>query len=294
MVSEHTPSAPDLDLILHDFDQAFAEAPDRALAAVQLLLLQGDLCRARAAFLRRLGPGPAAPHDFAPEIDAIRALGTLDAVEQGKLSLERLVALVRHPGALWEAHLAATGTELPGPFPVSQPDDTRVRMGEMGTGLTSVFLHAPDEFRRRLRPWLPFLLEHVGLDAGRADAFLDFVLARAPELGTRRFRDLLPVWLREFAGGAREVPELSDEDFAAVADRGAVALVLDRATPDEPAWARDFRAFARGRALQSPQELRTLEMTGLAGDEYDLRAFRRGLAAEAEQLREAELSFLLN
>jgi hypothetical protein len=174
------------------------------------------------------------------------------------------------------------------------PDDTAVRMGETGGGLTSLLLRDPDAFRRRLRPWLPFLLEHVGLDAGRADAFLDFVLARAHEIGSRRVRDLLPDWLRQFAGGSGRLPTLTDDDFQAVAGRGAVALVLDRAGADKSAWARDFCAFARGRSLRSPQELRTLDVAGLAVDPYDLQVFRRTLAAEAEQLQQAELSFLLN
>jgi hypothetical protein len=190
-----------------------------------------------------------------------------------------------------------TGRSAPTPgHPEPAAADTRLPPGK-DVGFTTLARDGGAEalrsLRERLRPFLPFLLECVGLDHSRADAFLDFALSRTEEVRRHRFRELLPGWLREFAGGGREAPAVREEDLERAAGRAAVVLVLDRVGPDEPAWARDFRDLARARRPQKPWELRTLEVTGPLAGEPDLPIFRRSLAAQAEQLQRRELAALL-
>jgi hypothetical protein len=281
----------DLDLAFHDFAHAFTTTPDEALAAFQLLLLRRDLCRARVAFLRRLSYGAAKPGNFEQEVALIRDPGTLVAVEQGTLSLARLASLSCHPDALWQAHLAATDSEAPAPPPGG---DSEVLLGTSFTTLART--DRLDELRERLRPLLPFLLEHRGLPAALAGDFLDFVVSQVPRMGPRRFRDVLPDWLQEFArarGLTVAATSFTDEDFRALTGRSAVARVLDRVGASEPDWARNYRTFARSHILRTPGELRSLEAPAALADEPDLPIFRRGLAAEAERVQQEDLTWLL-
>jgi hypothetical protein len=107
----------------------------------------------------------------------------------------------------------------------------------------------PNELMQRLRPWLPGYLRHAGVEEGRADDFLAFVVDHLGELGDRHFRDALPEWLAAFAGraGAEITPEFTEAE--------AVFRVLNTSAEGEAPWTGAYRAYLRGLSLQRPADL---------------------------------------
>ncbi len=318
----------DLNLVFLDFADEYEHQPRQAVHALQALLLDEDVCRARIAFLKRLATTKpqdrpsrgvhiqafimASDHDegrdrkvsdFSAELRAILELGTF-RLEQGRLSVDRLDALTRDPDALWQAHreLMADLVEepansdpdlepqtpmVPGPGRLPEPDPRfrhidRVGSGGMGeiwmaessedsgipraiqgyaegelarsgepTGFTTLVGRQDwSELAGRLRPYLPEVLRTVGLDEALRDPLLEIILKRARTLDSRerRFRELLPGWLEEFAvqAGIGPLPHpLRQEDWEAIIDRAVLRIVLDQEREGEPEWVRQFRRTAR-------------------------------------------------
>jgi hypothetical protein len=131
------------------------------------------------------------------------------------------------------------------------------------------------ELKRRLRPWLPGYLRRAGVEEGRADDFLAYVVDRLDELGDRRFRDALPEWLAHFVGHA--VERERGEVTAAFTAAEAVDITLREREGDEPPWALEFRAHLRTLRLQQPEELLDAPAPESIRVEPALPAFLRSL-----------------
>jgi hypothetical protein len=280
-----------LNLVLLDFSNEYEHEPRQAVHALQALLLDENACRARIAFLERLAATTmSARHrgedrdrgDWTPEIRAILDVGTFRALEQGRLSAERLDALSRDPNALWRAHqeLMADLERDVQPAPAGEPTGF-TRLAERGDwhGLTS-----------RLRPYLPEVLRTVGLDESLRDRLLDFVVEKARTMASRkrRFRELMPEWLEEFAGrvGVGSLPHpLKQEDWVAMIDRAVLRLVLEDEPEGEPEWARQFRRTARQSRAASWQDLLRLDLPETVVSTPALQCFQRDLIAQIQSER---------
>ncbi len=317
----------DLNLVLLDFRSEYEHQPRQAVHALQTLLLDENACRARIAFLERLaatkpqdqsdldrvaGKAISSRHraegrdrgDWTAEIRSILEIGTLRALEQGRLSVERLDALSRDPDALWRAHQelmvdlerevedrdpvldaepmpeAKQGFEKAVPARVGEPIGF-TRLAERGDwhGLAS-----------RLRPYLPEVLRTVGLDESLHDRLLDFIVEKSRVLASRkrRFRELMPGWLEEFAvhAGLRSLPHpLRQEDWEGIIDRAVMRLVLDDESEGEPEWARRFRETARRSKTGSWQDLLRLPLPETIPSTLALHRFRRDLIAQIQRER---------
>jgi hypothetical protein len=294
----------DFDLLFLDFEDAFAQAPERAVHALQAILLDPAACRARITFLRSLedlrreGPGPAGRRpdqpqgEFAREIRTILEIGILPALEQGRLEPGRLAALTRDADALRQLHHALTADDT--------EDDTEAVPAP--SGFTALAARgAWEELGARLRPHLPYLLMHVGLPAAMADPLHEFLVRRARGAGTgaRRFRELVPGWLDEFAresGLDVRLRPLREEDWVRIIEWSTVQLVLEEHPAGEPAWARSFRRAARDRGVASRRELAAVALPAdPAYTDDDLASFRRHLTVHIlEQTDRARLDFELN
>jgi hypothetical protein len=295
-----------LDLVLLDFRGEYEQQPRQAIHALQALLLDESACRARVAFLERVAriglqtrpdcdatgdtatlvrdrePGQD-PDDFAAEIRAILELGTFRALEQGQLSVDRLDALSRSPDALWRAHRELTADQ-----DVETPRPAR---GVEPTGFTRLAERGDwPELASRLRPYLPEVLRTVGLDETLGDRLLIFLLEKAQTLAARgrRFRELMPEWLAEFAvqAGVGSLPRpLEPDDWKAIIDRAVVRIVLDREPEGESEWARQFRRTARQSRAASWQDLLRVPSPEAAPPMSSLERFRRDLIAQVQRER---------
>jgi hypothetical protein len=297
------PSArPDLDSALFDFAEEFTHHPERALCRLQLLLLDEDTCLARVAFLREL-TGSAGP-DFRQTVDAFRpeiALlceeGLFAAHAAGRLTpdrVRRLDRLTRASEALLEAHrqlVAEEGVaEAPAAtaVPAAGRDDTA--LPARLTGFTDLVLVGRiADLEERLRPWLPFLLRRAGLsdhlDEALAQKFLAHVRRRIQEVRARRFRELLPGWLSDFAQQENLAARLRAgrlQPTAADLEADAVEQVLRRPGENESAWAKGFRDSARRAAVQTAQALLSFELAEV-GNVPALPSYRRDLFREARR-----------
>src|SRR5438874_2039958 len=104
-----------LETVLSDLAEAFDRGPDDGLDALQALLLDEAACQARAVVLRRQIAHAQAtfpqlaeqrPAGFDAELAAIRGGRLRDALADGSVSPERLIALTNDPDALLAAHRA--------------------------------------------------------------------------------------------------------------------------------------------------------------------------------------------
>jgi hypothetical protein len=291
-------------LYLLDFANEYQQDPERALARFQLLLLDPDACSSREDFLRALaatadGAMPPA-HDHGPAITLVCEEGVFAAHKNGSLTPERveqLARLTRDPEALLKAHHKLLDWPPPPVEPVRPPDETRFQQGTRVESPSSQARAGQGErVVESLRPLLPFLLRHVGLGEEQAEAFLDFVrehLGEVREQG-RRFRELLPGWLEEFARGRQpQSRPLREQDLGPLVERAAVATVLSRGEDDEPGWARELRALAS--SVQTREELLRLELPERLSQEPAAESYLFGLAREIkhcheELVRELELT----
>jgi hypothetical protein len=142
-----------------------------------------------------------------------------------------------------------------------------------------------------LRPWLPYLLELVGLGAWYTDAMLRYVEQRIPIRPDQRLSVLLPGWLVDFArvvrpAGAAPPAVTIDRRFV---ERVALRQVLDPAGADETPAQRRFREAARAQAFKSIDDLLGFVPAGedLAPDVRDYRSHlhSRGREVAGEGLR---------
>ncbi|MFH1921867.1 MAG: hypothetical protein ABIP48_18530 [Planctomycetota bacterium] len=275
---------------------------------LQLLLLDEATCRGRIAFLEELATHAEdefpqlrelhSTEDFAKEIRLLGQLGAIQAVEEGRLDPERLAVLTWDPEALWQAHCVLTGhkTEGSGRGGVGESlnedhlGDAASESRPSEPNFTSLAQSGRlDELITRLRPWLPVLLQHVGLSEGLAESLLGFIQARTSQMGGRRFRECLSEWLEEFAEGQKQgqaVRALRAEDWRLMLERGAACRVLEEERSDEPDWAGDFRRQALRVSVASAQDLLHVGLSKGVAQENDLAAFRRDLLLQIEAQRE--------
>lgn len=317
----------DLKLVFLDFRSEYEHQPRQAVHALQALLLDENACRARIAFLERLArrktidrpdlevqTGSATLHrdhgegrmtdDFSAEIRAILEVGTFRALEQARLSVDRLDALSRNRDALWQAHQELMADpELESaewdraldeePMPGAKQDFEKVEPARMGepTGFTRLAERGDwHGLASRLRPYLPEVLRTVGLDESLHDRLLDFIVEKSRVLASRkrRFRELMPGWLEEFAvhAGLRSLPHpLRQEDWEGIIDRAVMRLVLDDESEGEPEWARRFRETARRSKTGSWQDLLRLPLPETIPSTPALQRFRRDLIAQIQRER---------
>jgi hypothetical protein len=142
-----------------------------------------------------------------------------------------------------------------------------------------------------LRPWLPYLLECVGLGPSYTDAMLRHVEQRIPIRADQRLSLLLPGWLVDFARAVRPTgaaPPRVTIDRPLV-ERLALRRVLEPAGADETPAQRRFREAARAQGLESIDDLLGFAPAGenLAADVLDYRTHlhSRGRAVAGEGLR---------
>jgi hypothetical protein len=288
----------DPDLVLLDFAQDHAEHPEEALAALQLLVLDRDSCLGRIAALRaaaengQQAPGPTPPprEDFTEEIKLLAGGRLFDAHAERTLTGElvaRLHRLTCDPEALWRAHRLAAARAASPSAATAVSEDTALTGDK---GFTSVLqAGSPAQVEEAFRPWLPFLLEAAGLGAALAEPFLAFILEQRGQMQGRRFREVVNDWLRAFAereGCGQRLRPLRDEDYPAVAGRGAVVLTL-RQPAAEPDWARACREFALVQNVSSWRELVRLTFPEELAAQGALPIFIRSLGREAAS-RESE------
>jgi hypothetical protein len=304
-----TPSArPDLDVALLNFADEYALHPEPALYRLQLLLLDEDTCLARVALLRTLaasagresshGDVRQAVEAFRPEIALLLEEGLFAAHAAGRLTPERvrrLDQLTRAPEALLEAHrrLAAddhdaTPDPAAGAPPAAEKDDTALpeRLNDL-TVLARAGRVA--DLEERLRPWLPLLLRRAGLtddlDEALARQFLAYARTRVDEVRHRRFRELLPVWLSDFARRRDLAGRLRTDGLQptpADLEADAVERVLRRAGENESAWAKGFRESALRARVRTAQDLLSFEAAEVGGVPA-LPNYRRDLFREARR-----------
>jgi hypothetical protein len=153
------------------------------------------------------------------------------------------------------------------------------------------------ELTDHLRPYLPAVLQTVGLDTTLADRLLMFIgqTARTSAKQGRRFRDLLPDWLAAFAQtcGLKELPRpLRREDWESIIERSALRLVLEEEPAGEPDWAREFRRLARQEAAGSREDLLRIRLPEKYAQASALPVFRRQLLFRVQQEREKAAQLL--
>jgi hypothetical protein len=305
---------PDLDTALFDFAEEYAREGERALYRLQLLVLDEDTCLARVAFLQALAQdaGRQSPpldarqavRSFGDEIALLCEEGLLAAHAAGRLTpdrIARLDKLTRDPEALLATHRRLVGDgedsdpARPGPDATSPTkDDTGSTTRPAGfTELVRAGRVA--DLEDRLRPWLPFLLRRAGLadglDEGLARLFLAYVRTRIDEVKDRRFRELLSVWVRDFARQQNRAGRLRPDPAAPTAadlEADAVERVLRRAGDDESEWARSFRESALRSGLHDARALLSFEPAGV-GDVAAMPSYRRDLFSEAHRAKQEGL-----
>jgi hypothetical protein len=301
-----------LDLLFLDFAEEYQKHPEQALYALQALLLDQASVRGRVAFLHELGAlsetdlPDVAPErersDFTEEIRLIREIGTIRAVEEHKLDPQRLAALICDPEALWRAHRALVSEDEgvePTPAPTT-PVTARSETSPETTPGTFTNLAVGGrwpELADRLRPYLPEVLQAVGLDVALAGPLLKFIQeqARSTTLQGRHFRQLLPVWLNEFAAahGKEMARPLRQEEWEAIlrpiVERTASRIILEEEPAGQPSWAREFRRIALERRAGSLQDLLLIELPEESVPALALGSFRRDLATRIDRKRETAL-----
>ena len=305
MNPQATPTArPDLDVALFDFAAEYAQDPARALYRLHFVVLDEDTCLGRIAFLRALagaaGRGrdlPQAARPFDPEIALLCEDGLFAADAAGRLTPERvgrLDRLSRDPDALLETHRRLTGEVAGDPPAVPAESATAVKSeAPVRSGLTGFTALARAgsvaDLEDRLRPWLPFLLRRAGLtddlDEALARQFLAHIRKRAGEIRQRRFRELLPVWLSDFAREQDRAGRLRADRLrpsAADLEADAVEQVLRRAGEREAPWATAFREAALRAPLRIALALLAFEAVEV-GAVAALPNYRRDLFHEARR-----------
>src|SRR5262249_54033807 len=123
------------------------------------------------------------------------------------------------------------------------------------------------------------------LDEPLAERFLEFVRSRRDEIKQQRFRELLPVWLREFARQERVEERLRTDRLLptpADVEADAVELVLTGATERETDWVRTFRNAAQDSGVRTTRALLVFEPPAGASA-LALPNYRRELFLEAQR-----------
>ena len=206
--------------------------------------------------------------------------------------------MVDEPQPVEEDATRPTADDRFAPQPAGE-DSTAMTFAEtapLGPGYTQKALRgdAPG-LTADLQPWVPFLLQRLGVSPGEAerlaDALLSYVVGRIGEVTPqRRFRDLLPGWLADFAaaqGIPLTLPPLTTQEWEsllkAASDHEAVTWVLSQALPGEPENLRDFRRRLLGLRPQTPQFLREYRSEEEENGDRAIARFRRNLAAQGEQ-----------
>jgi hypothetical protein len=159
------------------------------------------------------------------------------------------------------------------------------------------------DLENRLRPWLPYRLRDAGLtpelDQDLADKFLAHLRTRLAEVKQRRFRELLPGWLAEFAQQQGLADRLKREQVVPTPARleaEAVELVLVKVGPQEADWARRFRESAlrsrlpTARALLAFTTAETVDTPALPNYQRDLFLEARRTYGEGLELFECEIA----
>lgn len=135
----------------------------------------------------------------------------------------------------------------------------------------------------RLRRWLPVLFGELKLfDAqpeSQVEPFLAVVRERLPIPPSQRFRELLPLWLAEFAGRPAGSVRI---DLALVA-RAAVAVCAGRKEEGESAWATETRRFILAEHPSKPDDLLALNFPDRLKANTALAAYVRDLHREARR-----------
>jgi hypothetical protein len=320
-----TPIArPDLGVAMFDFAAEYAESPERALRRLQFLLLDEDTCLARVALLQTLADADDEPardagqpaEAFGEEIALLCEEGVLAAHAAGRLDagvVGRLDRLTRDPDRLWRAHQALTADvpdarEHAPPEHAAPASATASALAGAACSDTTV-VAAPDagspeftslagagrwsELGKRLQPYLPDMLRLARLPDTLADELRQFLLerARAVPLAGRRFGDLLPQWLTEFAQAHGSAPArpLTRADWLAVLEGWSVRTVLEAAPAGEPDWAREFRRRALRHGVASGPELLRLTLPEAAARASALPMFRRDLLSQIQNERDKAL-----
>lgn len=271
-----------------DFAEAYERDPSQAISALQTLLLDERACRARVDFLRSLAelaacefPDlPAGPpsQDFCDMIRALLDVGTARALELGLTTPERLHTLSCDPEALRWAHEALTGDPTAIPAPASASPFTTLMAG----GQIS-------ELIERLRPVLPAILQAVGLPIDHADRLRQFLKERlGAGVRGRRFRELIPGWLEEFAhlAGLGALPRpLDPGDWRRIVERAVMLHVLRQRPAGEPPWAEEYRETALQRGAESWEDLQAITLPEPYAQQAadDLPMFRRDLIFQVQQ-----------
>jgi hypothetical protein len=236
------------------------------------------------------GKLPRAAQDFRHELDVLATTAAQLAWEQGRLSAERLAALVYDPQALRALHdrLESIGDEgrhdeQEAALPRPSASAVRAHQGGVPEGLTKLLSGGQlDEFKRRFEPWLPYLLDELGLDGQdeqQRQELMRFVCGRLGDLGDRRFSKVLPEWLREFA---RMSQPLAEDFLRRFVERAAVRHVLEAPAAHEPRWAAAFRRQALNTPPDSPLGLLHFQPDDVSTSAPSLAAFRRNLFREAK------------
>jgi hypothetical protein len=294
--------------MLWDFAQDFAANGEPALRRLQALLLDGKACLNRVAFLDALAEegtvelpelrAELSPDSFIEEIGLICEMGLMRAYREGILLPERIARLQRFtcdPDALLAAHRRlveeADAPASPQEAPTASglgKDDTGTQAQRHGFTTLARAGHLGD-LEDRLRPWLPFLLRRVGLadnlDDALARQFLAYLRTRIEEVQQRRFRDLLPGWLRDFARQQNRSDQLQGDRLyptPAELEADAIERVLRHAGERESAWAKAFRESALRAQVKTGRELLSFEPAE-AADIHALPNYRRDLFREARQ-----------
>jgi hypothetical protein len=134
---------------------------------------------------------------------------------------------------------------------------------------------------------LPGVLRFVQIEDGKwAGPFLAFVRERVETagLGGKRFREVLPGWLDAFARQNHLTLQrsLRQEDWEMILTQAAFHQVLAEERPNEPDWARQFRALARETAMRSPHDLLALRVPEEWSRRSGFSIYRRELLIAVE------------
>lgn len=286
----------DLDLVLLDFGPEHGVQSELAVHKLLALLLDETNLAARIEFLYQLselGPCPESGYqpvaaESRPDLeDVIRVFLEVNpflALEQERLTVAQLDAFSRDPVALRRAAELLTSEPEAGALPRPVAEDT----DHGPTNFTKLAIQRRwPELQERLRPFLPELIQFVGLKGASSEDLLRFLLerARGAEVGPLRFRELLPGWLKKYAErtGLSPPRPLRPEDWVTFIDRAAVRLVLDEVPDGEPEWARMFRHHARD--AKSWQEIAQLVPSEPPQPDA-LHRFRRSLVDQIRQVHQ--------
>jgi len=150
------------------------------------------------------------------------------------------------------------------PPPTPRPSDGMSSI--VLTGIFTLLLAGrTQEALSYLQPYLPEVLEALGLDPWLADRLWEYILERAQQQPAHS-PALFPGWLRDFAqetlpgDGPRRLPE--SFNLKPVVARCALRAV--QGSPEEPQEVRQFLQAALDRGLQSDAELELFNLSGRA------------------------------